>query len=143
MEDYEAAFVQRVLDVETLHKAGRRLAAMHFGGITIECLLKYLIMTSLPQPAKKEWKTESNDPGHTIKNPGHDYQQALKCYNRLSSRVQQSPYVLKWLREVETPQGHFIDIRYIGEEPDESTYKLWWKSYQSLLRWLQKNGTKG
>jgi len=143
MEDYEAAFLQRVLDVEALHDAGRRSAAMHFGGITIECLLKYLVVTSFPQGATKEWKTDTNDPGHTIKNPGHDYQYALRCYHRLWFRVQQSRYVLKWLNEVEAPNGHFIDMRYIGKEPDEAKYKLWWRSYQNLLGWLRKNGTRG
>lgn len=142
MEDYEAAFLQRVLDVNALHSAGRRSAAMHFGGITIECLLKYLIVTSLPQHAKKEWKTDSNDPGHTSKNPGHDYQNALRCHNKLLFRVQQSPYVLKWLKEVETPDSHFIDLRYTGKEPDDGKYRIWWKSYQSLLGWLQRNGTR-
>ena len=83
MEDYEAAFLQRTVDVEVLNTAGRRTAAMHFGGIAIECLLKYLIFTSLPESAKWEWKTATNDPGHTFNNPKHDYQSALRCHNKL------------------------------------------------------------
>ena len=35
MEDYEGAFLERVQDVEVLDKAGRRIAAMHFGGVTM------------------------------------------------------------------------------------------------------------
>src|SRR5437763_13161209 len=58
MEDYQAAFLQRANDVEVLDKAGRRTAAMHFGGVAVECLLKYMIFTSLPKDAKWEWKTE-------------------------------------------------------------------------------------
>ena len=137
MEDYEGAFLERVQDVEVLDKAGRRTAAMHFGGVTIECLLKYMIFTSLPKNAKWEWKTDTNDPGHTIKNPGHNYEDALRCYNRLRDRVQQFPYVRKWLQEVENPNGPFIDARYLGNLPDDETYKRWWKSYHSLKRWLQ------
>lgn len=48
MEDYQAAFLRCVNDVEALDCAGRRIAAMHFGGIAIECLLKYMIFSSLP-----------------------------------------------------------------------------------------------
>ncbi|GAB1539626.1 hypothetical protein NUACC21_22930 [Scytonema sp. NUACC21] len=40
MEDYQAAFIQRHMDTETLCNAKRKIGAMHFGGITIECLLK-------------------------------------------------------------------------------------------------------
>ena len=41
MEDYQAAFLERHTDTETL-KPLRKIGAMHFGGITIECLLKSL-----------------------------------------------------------------------------------------------------
>lgn len=142
MEDYEGAFLERVRDVEALDKSGRRIAAMHFGGVTIECLLKYMIFTSLPKNAIWEWKTDTNDPGHTIKNPGHNYEDALRCYNRLRDRVQQSPHVRKWLQEVENPNGLFIDARYLGNSPDDETYKRWWKSYHSLKRWLQTQLTQ-
>ena len=142
MEDYEGAFLERVRDVEVLDSAGRRIAAMHFGGVTIECLLKYMIFTSLPENAKREWKTDTNNPGHTIKNPGHNYEDALRCYNRLRDRVQQSPYVRKWLQEVENPNGPYIDVRYLGTSPDDETYKRWRKSYHNLKRWLQTQLTQ-
>ena len=80
MEDYQAAFIQRHVDTETLCKSTRKIAAMHFGGVTIECLLK-------------SRKTDSNSPGHTITNPGHSYIEALKRHNRLQSRVQKFPEV--------------------------------------------------
>lgn len=111
---------------------------MHFGGIAIECLLKYIIFTSLPKGARWEWKTDSNDPGHTLVNPGHNYEAALRCYNRLRDRVQQFPEAKKWLKEVENPDCHFIDMRYLGNEPDDEKYKRWLKSYKSLKGWLQK-----
>lgn len=144
MEDFQAAFLQRTTDVVTLDTAGRHTAAMHFGGIAIECLLKHIICTSLPKNAKGkwEWKTGTNDPGHTITNPGHDYQKALRCHHRLWDRVQRFPAVLKWLNEVENPDSHFIDIRYSGDEPDDEHYRRWLKSYQSLRGWLQKQATQ-
>jgi len=142
MEDYHMAFLQRVVDVEKLHEAGRCTGAMHFGGVAIECYLKYLIFTSLPEEAKWEWKTGENDPGHTITNPGHSYQNALRCYNKLWSLVQRAPLVLKWLNEIENPEGHFIDLRYLGKQPDDAKYKQWRKSYQGLLGWLRANSSK-
>ncbi|HZO73854.1 MAG TPA: hypothetical protein VFB60_16750 [Ktedonobacteraceae bacterium] len=141
MEDYHAAFSQRIADVNVLNTSERRTAAMHLGGVAIECLLKHIIFTSLPRGASKEWKTDGNDPGHTITNPGHSYQEALNRHNRLRSRIQQFPFVLNWLHDVEQPEGHFIDMRYSGKEPGDDKYKRWITSYQCLIAWLQKQAT--
>ena len=79
MEDYQTAFSERHTDTEALCNSDRKIAAMlHFGGITIECLLKAMIISSLPKGASKEWKTDSLDPGHTITNPGHSYVEAIR-----------------------------------------------------------------
>jgi len=143
MEDYQAAFFQRHTDTEKLCSSVRKVAAMHFGGVTIECLLKSMIFASLPKGAKREWKTDSNNPGHTITNPGHSFQDALKRYNRLHTRVQNFPQVMKWLVTVENPKNqHFIDMRYSSSEPDDADYKQWLSAYNSLIRWLQTNATK-
>jgi hypothetical protein len=142
MEDYHAAFLQRTTDVTILDQNGRRIAALHFGGVAIECLLKHIIVTSLPKSARKVWKTDTCDPGHTITNPGHSYQEALNHHNRLRSRIQQFPCVLAWLNDVENPEGHFINMRYEGDEPDDEKYKRWVQSYRSLIDWLQRQSTK-
>ena len=76
MEDYQSVFLQRHKDTEILCSSNRKVAAMHFGGVTIECLLKSMILASLPKSAKREWKTDSNNHGHTITNPGHSFQDA-------------------------------------------------------------------
>ena len=142
MEDYPAAFVERYTDTETLGQSERKIGAMHFGGITIECLLKAMIFATLPKGATQEWKTDTNDPGHTMTNPGHSYTEALKRHNRLKSRVDKFPQVRKWMDEVENPIGqHFIDMRYSGIELDDTNYKRWLNAYQSLIRWLQKQST--
>lgn len=138
MEDYQAAFLQRHTDTETLCVSSRKMAAMHFGGMTVECLLKSIIMASLPKGAVREWKTDSNHPGHTLTNPKHNFQDALKRHNRLNARVQRFPEVIKWLSIVENPSQHFIDLRYSGDEPNDTEYKRWLSAYQSLNRWLQK-----
>ncbi|MDF5726846.1 MAG: hypothetical protein PUP92_02145 [Rhizonema sp. PD38] len=123
-------------------QSGRKIAAMHFGGVTIKCLLKSMIVATLPKAAIQEWKTDSNNPGHTITNPGHSYNEALKRHNRLKTRLQQFPDVMKWLNEVENPSLHFIDMRYCCSEPDDANYKRWLNAYQSLRGWLLKQTTQ-
>ncbi|MDF5723101.1 MAG: hypothetical protein PUP91_22030 [Rhizonema sp. PD37] len=142
MEDYHAAYIQRHDDTEALRKSTRKIAVMHFGGITIECLLKSIIFATLPKAASQEWKTESNNPGHTITNPGHSYTEALKRCNKLYSRVQKFPEVMKWVTEVENPSQHFIDMRYSCSEPDDASYKHWLETYHRLREWLQKQATQ-
>jgi hypothetical protein len=90
----------------------------------------------------KEWKTDSLDPGHTITNPGHSYFEALRRHNRLNSRIQKFPEVMKWLQDIEYPNQHFIDMRYSCSEPDEASYKRWLDSYRRLRVWLQRQATQ-
>ena len=40
MEDFRHAYLERLQDKTLLESADRRTAAMHLGGVTIECLLK-------------------------------------------------------------------------------------------------------
>ena len=139
MEDYQSAFLQRHQDTEILCKSNRKIAAMHFGGITIECLLKSMILASV---SNKEWKTDSNNPGHTITNPGHSLRAALKSNNRLYSRVQNCPEVIKWINIVENPSQNFITMRYSSSEPNNDEYKQWLSAYTRLEKWLQKQATQ-
>ena len=151
MEDYHSAFLERSTDVEKLHEIGRHTAAMHFGGVTIECLLKYILCLCMPlnHDGEKEWYTcEENprdtitNPKHTITNPGHNYQKALEYarrYNRhLHRRIRDFPQMMTWLQIVETPSGHFINMRYQGTEPDARSYEQWYTVYNRLKSWLQK-----
>lgn len=143
MEDYHTAFLRCVKDVEVLHEQKRRIAAMHFGGVAIECFLKYMIFTSLPRNAIKNWydgTEETGNYGHTYKNPGHNYDAALGCLNTVNDRVKRFGTVQAWLNTVERPEGHFIDMRYLGYEPEEEKYKKWYHSYLSLKEWLQTKG---
>jgi hypothetical protein len=143
MEEYQDAFLARYQDTEVLHLSNRQVAAMHFGGVTVECLLKSIIINNLPRGTSREWKTDTNNPGHTISNPGHDFQAALNRCNRLNSRVQKFRQVREWLDIIENPQGHFIDMRYCGSEASEADYyKKWLSAYKSLISWLQTQATK-
>ena len=130
MEDYQAAFIERHIDTETLSKSGRKVAAIHFGGISIECLLKAIIFASLPKDMSKDLRT-------------HSYTALLKQNNKLKSRIDKFPEVRKWLEEVENPiSQHFIDMRYSCNEPDDESYKRWLNAYQRLRGWLQTQATQ-
>lgn len=142
MENYHGAFLDRFTDTETLHTSGRKVAAIHFGGISVECLLKSIILAYIPRGATPEWKTKSNDPGHTLTNPGHSFVEALKRNNRLYKRAQSSRAVMQWINDVESPGQHFIDLRYSCEALDDVDYKQWFQSYKRLIQWLQRQATK-
>jgi hypothetical protein len=79
MEDFEAAYKARAVDTETLHQQKRRTAAMHLGGVSIECLLKAMIVNFYELT---EWKTDNNNPGHTIHNPEHHLIKEIKTINK-------------------------------------------------------------
>ncbi|MHA1772876.1 MAG: hypothetical protein ACTSXO_01960 [Candidatus Heimdallarchaeota archaeon] len=139
MEDFEAVYQERMLDTEMLYHQERYIAAMHFGGISIECLLKAMIVDF---HNLTEWKTDSTHPGHTIHNPGHDLIKAIRTINQLWSNVQRNPQVLTWLNQVEYPFiEHYIDLRYLGNEPDEKRHKEWFEAYTKLKIWLVKQST--
>lgn len=139
MEDFQAAFFARHQGVVALHDKKRFIAAMHMGGVAVECLLKAMLCAKLPSNAsgEREWKTDSNDPGHTIGNPGHSHLRALRYHQSLYRRVMQgNQHVLQWLDKVQNPQCHFIDMRYVGQEPDEGKYHTWYDAYHKLIGWL-------
>jgi hypothetical protein len=143
VEDYHAAFLRCAQDVEALHEQKRRIAAMHFGGVAIECLLKYMLIASLRKDAIKAWydgTDETKEYGHTITNPGHDYREALKRHNKLRSHIEKKHRVYGWLLDVEKPDDHYIDMRYSNREPEEKKYREWLWKYQELIDWLQTEG---
>ncbi|TAE61463.1 MAG: hypothetical protein EAZ76_04575 [Nostocales cyanobacterium] len=129
MEDYQAAFFERHTDTETL-KPLRKIGAMHFGGITIECLLKSIICNTVSGVNTEQLRT-------------HSYMEILKQHNKLKYRIDNFAEARKWLDQVENPMGqHFIDLRYSGVEPDESNYKLWLYAYKNIQSWLIKQATQ-
>jgi len=138
IEDYASAFLERAQDQAVLAKADRRIAAMHMGGIVIECRLKSLIFRSFP-PAKQAWKTDDYDPGHSIANPGHHLLTALKRCPRLYDKAKKSGDVLSWLATVQTPCGDFINLRYACHEVSDEDYSRWLTAYRNLKGWIQKN----
>lgn len=134
MEDYESAYHERLLDTMELDKAQRHLAAVHWGGVTVECFLKSLIVAG---HGISEWKTDASE-GPGVRNPSHDLKVAARRYNKLWGRLQKFPEAMKWLDSINTPSVHFIDLRYSSKSPDEAEYREWLNAFQRLLGWLQK-----
>jgi len=142
MENYQNAYVQRAGDTKALHDSGRKVAAIHFGGVTIECFLKAILLSSIPKGATPEWKTSKNSPGHSLTNPGHSFVEALKRQGKLYHRAQQSKHVMQWIEAVENPGGHFINMRYSCDNPTDVAYKKWFDNYSRLLKWISKQSTQ-
>lgn len=137
IEDYASAFLERAQDQAVLAKADRRIAAMHMGGIVIECRLKSLIFRSL-SPAEQNWKTDDYAPGHSITNPGHNLQNALKRCPRLYTKAQRNN-ILPWLAIIQNPCGEFIQLRYSSHKVSDKDYSQWVKAYRILIDWIEKN----
>jgi len=128
MEDYQAAFIGRHFDTKTLDQSGRKVAAMHFGGVTIECLLKAIICNTLPGGASQNLRT-------------HSYTALLTKHHRLNSRATDT--VREWLGEVEYPTSqHFIDMRYCGIEPNDASYRHWLDAFNQLTNWLLEQASQ-
>ena len=128
MEDYQAAFIERYFDTKTLDQSGRKVAAMHFGGVTIECQLKAIICNTLPGGASQNLKI-------------HSCKELLKKYHKLQSRATHK--VREWLDEVENPTSQpFIDMRYCGIEPNDASYRHWLYAFNQLTNWLQQQATQ-
>lgn len=138
LEDYGSVFIDRQIDTKCLHDKKRKIAAVHMGGITIECLLKNIVMQ---YHNINNWKTELNDEEHTIYNPGHNLIQAIKKIPRLFQRVQSNPAILKMFDTVQSPVTDYISMRYVGDEMEERKYQEWYDCYIKLVQWLIKQST--
>lgn len=136
MEDYKSAFIHRCIDTKEMYRKRRTIAAMHMGGITLECLLKDALVKF---HGISEWKTSSKVSGNLIRNPGHKLNLAITDIPNLELRVNSNPVTMKLFNDVQQPIGfEFIDLRYSGSEPDNEAFDEWYNSYMTLLQWLIK-----
>lgn len=133
MEDFSTAYVERAKDTDTLIKNQRRCAAQHFGGFTIECFIKSLIIEINMLDG---WLCNSDGTQHGIKNPSHELIIGLQYIPELRQRIGQFPHMLSHLNLIQRPLGHFIDIRYDGVEVSQEKFEKWVEAYKALLQWL-------
>lgn len=131
MEDYERAFQERAIDTHALLNANRNVGAVHFGAITIECLLKTMIVERF---SIDNWLKNNNGTVHGITNPGHELISALHTIPELRSRIPQN--LLTYFEILQTPRLNYIDMRYDGEELDENEFDNWCEAYRRVRAWL-------
>lgn len=133
MEDFATTFLERAKDTDTLINATRTTGAMHFGGITVECLLKAVIVET---NGIDEWKVNSDGLNHGIKNPGHELIGALHEIKELRQRIQQSPQMLNYLNILQTPLAWYIDMRYDCTCIDDEKFNKWKDAYRGFIKWI-------
>ncbi|WP_053367815.1 hypothetical protein [Bacillus sp. FJAT-27245] len=134
MDDYSTAFISRCLDTNRLYLSKRKIAAMHLGGITIECFLK---KTCFIYHGINDWNQISNRTGVSIANPRHRISNLVTIISSLHIRANASPDVMQAIRHVQEPCGmDYILWRYHGVEPSQGDFEEWYKSYVLLLKWL-------
>jgi hypothetical protein len=153
VEDYRSAYRERLQDERTLEDANRRLAAMHFGGVTIECLLKAM---QVETERITDWHVAAKicpgcnsviQPGHPqphgIQNPGHDLMAAIQKWPRMFQRLSTLPgpsrdTLLQHLSVLKDPLGNYIDLRYKHQTPTDAEFEKWHRAFVRLEGWLRQ-----
>jgi hypothetical protein len=152
MEDFRHAYQERLQDKTLLESADRRTAAMHLGGVTIECLLKAMRVEidhisdwHIPGekcPTCKAAVRPGHLQHHGIENPGHHLFIAIQRWPRLMQRITkmdraQRDSFIRWIRLLETPTCHYIDLRYTCDSPSDAEFQQWQEAFKRTHAWLQ------
>lgn len=134
MENYLAAFKERAIDTHELRKANRYIGCIHNGGITIECLLKAIIVK---QTGVTVWKRRNDPSPGGIKNPEHDLINAISLVPVLRRRLSATPGMEDNIKLIQRPVVNYIFMRYEnnGRMP-ANRYSDWLVAYNKVLLWL-------
>ena len=162
MENYRRAYEERLRDQQALAESGRYVAAVHFGGVVIECLLKAM---RVELDGIKEWHS-NGDPcehcghptrparpqPHGVMNPGHDLMGAVTKWQRLWNRIskmppQQQNFYIGLLSTLKNPMPgnaniDFIALRYECVFPRENAYEEWLIAFKRCHHWLLSQETE-
>jgi len=134
MDDFVTAFFSRWADTRCLWKNGRKIASMHLGGLTIECLLKRICFS---YHGITGWNQTSNITRRIIKNPRHRISNIIAITGSLQMRANADPQIMDAIKKVQEPCGRdYIIWRYQGIEPNQNDFDDWYKAYKLLLRWI-------
>jgi hypothetical protein len=151
MEDYRKAYKERLADKQKLEEADRRVAAMHIGGIVIECHLKAMRVKAnsvtdwhIPEEKCSSCKATVH-PGfpqkHGIVNPGHRLFFAIqswpKLWQQLSQMKQERDKIIGWINLLEKPSCNYIDLRYTHETPTDQEFQAWHEAFKRVEAWLR------
>ena len=147
MEDYEVAYENRLSDIDVLLAGSnkRGTAAIHLGGVAVECRLKALIIL---YHKIKEWDDVSRRPrdaklGQPIPRTGHSLISAVRMMPDIYAKAKADPMFLSHLNNVNFPTGStltdFIALRYASANIAEPALGTWQESFKYVLGWLKKN----
>ncbi|NHZ99989.1 hypothetical protein [Massilia sp. CCM 8734] len=147
MENYDAAFKCRIDDISALLGATppRGVAAVHLGGVAIECRIKALIISYHQITAWGGLSQRPSDPrtGQPILRTSHALAPALKIVDNLYKKALADKLFLKHLGNLTYPTGasaiDFIALRYTSNALSAKTLNEWQTSFKYVVGWLQKN----
>ncbi len=136
MENYEGAAEARLQDWEALSSGRRKVGAVHFGGIYIECLLKSIICSEhgVLDGAPGRWVVD----GSVVARPRHVL--TAPCYrNLLTDLYDDMPGdVMDALEYLSSPGStDYIDYRYIPESGiTDAVYEEWLEKFIKVFHYL-------
>ncbi|MBD2636058.1 hypothetical protein H6G52_11865 [Limnothrix sp. FACHB-881] len=128
IEDYASAFVERAQDQAVLAKADRRIAAMHMGGIVIECRLKADYQSSFQTSPRRT----------------HDLLALAIGLNDLAeqqhlARPKFDEETIELIQKINAPLDRpFIHLRYLGISPTDQDYMQWKVDFRTLQKRLNR-----
>lgn len=147
MENYDLAHKNRLADIKVLlsGKEKRGTAAIHLGGVAVECRLKALII--LYHKIDK-WDDPSRRPkdskfGQPIARTGHSLIGAIRIMPEIYAKAKADPLFLGHLSNINSPIGStvvdFIALRYSSANISNESITIWQESFNYVLGWLIKN----
>lgn len=136
MENYESVAKSRLKDWEVLSNEKKKVGAIHFGGIVIECMLKGIICSEYPGIVEDghNWI----DGAISTSRPSHDidstrYRTWLEdIYDDMTLDVSAN------LTYVAKPEGKsYIDYRYVPEEDvSDTVFEKWEEAFLSVYCYI-------
>lgn len=147
MEDYAGAYESRLSDVRALLglPSPRTIAAVHLGGVAIECRLKDLVLAYHKIASWNEKGSRPKDTwlGKPIARPGHGLASIMRLMNDLYQKGKNDKNFLTHLNRLMHPTGatqvDFIELRYTSTEVSKASLKDWNESLEYICGWLKKN----
>lgn len=141
IEDFNAAFADRSMDVTALKQDSRRIGRMHLGGIVIECLIKYIIVKHYGISQRENIHTwlctqnMSNLRNGVLNNPKHRLNNGIQAVDILRNQVDSK--IVEMVETLQRPLGvDYIDLRYCARSVTDQELEEWEKSYKAIRKWL-------
>lgn len=143
IESFNIATQERSYDMSLMKKNERKICEMHLGGIVIEKLIKYIIVTYYGIEEREgiwNWIAKKNIPrtGYIIKNPSHKLMQGIQRVDNLKDKVDSN--ISRLIGVIQNPCGiDYIDLRYYTGIVSDDEYNEWKLAFSSVKKWLIKN----